>query len=319
MVGSLLEREPVVMPEYQWDISDPVACLEVVFGSRRRFPHRPGGRPGHRRGTVGSGRRAEGALRAARGHLAPAGAGSAGDHGHRHLGLAALRTAAQGWRSPSWSALPSIDSAAGDGRLAHQAEDGQRVLRALRTDLAAMFAEEWPADFKRLQGRPAGVDALLHGGRLRVLPRGEGQPSTSRTSPPSASAWAWKPTKSVGGISARDILKAVQQPCAGTVLEAALQGLLRGHLLPGPDRQGRGLGRRHGQPGSQSRLPGRRHGRLHPADRAGHELPRGVQPLLRSRRRGRGPAGQGTLARPRPRLSWTAAPSSPGRTARAPA
>ena len=37
VVGSLLEREPVVMPKYQWDISDPVACLEVIFGTGEDF------------------------------------------------------------------------------------------------------------------------------------------------------------------------------------------------------------------------------------------------------------------------------------------
>lgn len=33
VVGSMLEREPVLMPGYQWDSSDPLACIEVVFGS----------------------------------------------------------------------------------------------------------------------------------------------------------------------------------------------------------------------------------------------------------------------------------------------
>jgi len=33
VVGSLLGREPVTMPGYQWDIGDPLDCLEVVFGN----------------------------------------------------------------------------------------------------------------------------------------------------------------------------------------------------------------------------------------------------------------------------------------------
>jgi FAD/FMN-containing dehydrogenase len=37
VVGSMLEREPVVMPKYHWDISDPLACVEVVFGSGEMF------------------------------------------------------------------------------------------------------------------------------------------------------------------------------------------------------------------------------------------------------------------------------------------
>ena len=33
VVGSMLEREPVIMPKYHWDISDPIACAEVIFGT----------------------------------------------------------------------------------------------------------------------------------------------------------------------------------------------------------------------------------------------------------------------------------------------
>jgi FAD/FMN-containing dehydrogenase len=33
VIGSMLEREPVTMPKYQWDISDPLACTEVFFGT----------------------------------------------------------------------------------------------------------------------------------------------------------------------------------------------------------------------------------------------------------------------------------------------
>ena len=33
VLGSLLEREPVLMPKYQWDIADPLTCIEVVVGT----------------------------------------------------------------------------------------------------------------------------------------------------------------------------------------------------------------------------------------------------------------------------------------------
>jgi FAD/FMN-containing dehydrogenase len=33
VVGSVLEREPVIMPKYHWDIVDPLACTEVIFGN----------------------------------------------------------------------------------------------------------------------------------------------------------------------------------------------------------------------------------------------------------------------------------------------
>ncbi len=37
VVGSLLEREPVLIPKYHWDISDPLACVEVIFGTGETF------------------------------------------------------------------------------------------------------------------------------------------------------------------------------------------------------------------------------------------------------------------------------------------
>jgi FAD/FMN-containing dehydrogenase len=37
VLASMLEREPVIMPKYHWDISDPLACTEVVFGTGDMF------------------------------------------------------------------------------------------------------------------------------------------------------------------------------------------------------------------------------------------------------------------------------------------
>jgi hypothetical protein len=37
VVSSMLEREPVTMPKYHWDISDPIACMEIIFGTGEMF------------------------------------------------------------------------------------------------------------------------------------------------------------------------------------------------------------------------------------------------------------------------------------------
>ena len=37
VVGSVLEREPVQMPGYQWDVSDPLACAGLYFGNGEEF------------------------------------------------------------------------------------------------------------------------------------------------------------------------------------------------------------------------------------------------------------------------------------------
>jgi FAD/FMN-containing dehydrogenase len=37
VLGSCLEREPTTIPKYQWDISDPLLCTELVFGTGDLF------------------------------------------------------------------------------------------------------------------------------------------------------------------------------------------------------------------------------------------------------------------------------------------
>ena len=37
VIGSMLEREPVIMPLFQWDGIDPLSCIEVVFGNGDLF------------------------------------------------------------------------------------------------------------------------------------------------------------------------------------------------------------------------------------------------------------------------------------------
>ena len=37
VIGSVLEREPIIMPAHHWDSADPLLCVEVVFGSGDRF------------------------------------------------------------------------------------------------------------------------------------------------------------------------------------------------------------------------------------------------------------------------------------------
>jgi len=37
LVGSLLEREPVTMPQYHWDLTDPLACTEIIYGNGDLF------------------------------------------------------------------------------------------------------------------------------------------------------------------------------------------------------------------------------------------------------------------------------------------
>jgi FAD/FMN-containing dehydrogenase len=63
VIGSLLDREPVIMPKYHWDIADPLAATEVIFGTGDRF--RTGSAAGP--GTIEEQRAAGGAQKEAAG------------------------------------------------------------------------------------------------------------------------------------------------------------------------------------------------------------------------------------------------------------
>ena len=37
VIGSYLEREPIQIPKYHWDMTDPLLCTELVFGTGDLF------------------------------------------------------------------------------------------------------------------------------------------------------------------------------------------------------------------------------------------------------------------------------------------
>ena len=63
VIGSMLSRDPVILPRYQWDIGDPLGSTEVVFGTGDKF--RTGAAAGP--GTIEEQRRAGGVQKEAAG------------------------------------------------------------------------------------------------------------------------------------------------------------------------------------------------------------------------------------------------------------
>ena len=100
------------------------------------------------------------------------------------------------------------------------------------TDLAAMFAEQWPADFQRLKADLPAWTLFYTVAGYEYYPE-ERVSVNIKDITALTQRLGLEPAKSVGGLSARDILKAVQRPSPGALLEAALQGGLRGRVLPG--------------------------------------------------------------------------------------
>lgn len=47
VIACFLEREPIIIPKYHWDVTDPLLCTEMVFGSGDLFRTGTAGSPGN--------------------------------------------------------------------------------------------------------------------------------------------------------------------------------------------------------------------------------------------------------------------------------
>lgn len=212
VVGSLLEREPVVMPKYQWDISDPLACVEVIFGSGDEFRTGQAAGPGTitEQWVVGGVQKA------------PYGPGVASWH--------RLIQGAQGtigivtWASMRCELLPALEEpfVVGSANFATLLELASWLIRLRmvnecfilnKTDLAAIFARKWPADYQRLSKALPPYSLFYAVAGYEFFPE-ERVGSYVSDITKITQRLGVEAVRSVGGISASQILKAVQQPCA---------------------------------------------------------------------------------------------------------
>jgi FAD/FMN-containing dehydrogenase len=210
VVGSVLEREPVVMPSYQWDISDPVACVEVIFGTGEDFRTGQAAGPG----TVEEQWAVGGVQKAPYGpHVAA---------WHRLIQGAQGTMGIVTWASLRCELLPSVQEpfVVGTSRLEPLLEMADWLIRLRMvnecfvlssTDLAAMFAQEWPADFRRLKAvLPPWTLFYTVAGYEYYPDERVGVNIKDITS--LEQRLGLEASRSVGGLAARDILKAVQRP-----------------------------------------------------------------------------------------------------------
>ena len=210
VVGSVLEREPVVMPAYQWDISDPVACLEVIFGTGDDFRTGQAAGPGtvEEQWAVGGVQKAPYGPHVAAWHRLVQGAQGT-------LGIVT-------WASLRCELLPRVQEpfVVGSSQLEPLLELADWLIRLRMvteclilssTDLAAMFAEQWPGDFQRLKADLAPWTLFYTVAGYEYYP--EERVSTHvKDITTLTQRLGLEATKSAGGLSARDILKGVQRP-----------------------------------------------------------------------------------------------------------
>ncbi len=150
VVGSMLEREPVIMPKYQWDISDPLACVEVVFGTGDDFRTGQAAGPG----TIEEQWAAGGVQKA------PYGPGPIALH--RIIQGAQGTTGIVSWASLRCEILPSIEEPflVGSSYIDKLFELTQWLVRRRlvnecfilnNNNLASILAQKWPDNYRKLK------------------------------------------------------------------------------------------------------------------------------------------------------------------------
>jgi hypothetical protein len=212
VIGSMLEREPVIMPKYQWDVSDPLACVEVIFGSGDDFRTGQAAGPG----TVKEQWAVGGVQKA------PYGPGTASWHRlvQGSQGTIGIVT----WASMRCELLPSLEEpfVVNSSSLAPLIELTSWLIRLRMvnecfilnsTNLAAICAKKWPRDYQNLKNTLPPWTLFYTVAGYEFFPEERVSSHVSGITDITQRLGV-EAVKSAGGVSANEILKLVQQPSA---------------------------------------------------------------------------------------------------------
>ncbi len=210
VAGSLLEREPVVMPKYHWDIGDPLACVEVIFGTGDMF--RTGAAAGP--GTLEEQWAAGGAQKEAAGPSA--------------FSLYRIIQGAQGtmgivtWASVRCELIPGLEEPflIGSSKLDKILEMVHWLIRLRlanecfvlnNSNLAAIMAKKWPSDYRELKDAmpPWVLFFNIAGYEYFAEERVSGQINDMMEI---AQRVGLEPAQAIGEVSAYELLETVKRP-----------------------------------------------------------------------------------------------------------
>ena len=210
VAGSILEREPVIMPKYQWDISDPLACAGLFFGTGDEFRTGQAAGPGtlEQQWAVGGVQKA------------PYGPGTGS--WHRIIQGAQGTMGIVTWVSMRCEILPSLEEpfVVGSSNLDSLLELTSWLIRLRNvnecfilnnTNLAAIFAKKYPADYQNLKDSLPAWTLFYNLAGYEYFPE-ERISAYIKEIDDLTQRLRIEAVKTVGGVSANDILKAVQQP-----------------------------------------------------------------------------------------------------------
>jgi len=212
VVGSVLEREPVTMPKYQWDISDPLACAGMFFGTGDEFRTGQAAGPGtvEEQWAVGGVQKA------------PYGPGTASLH--------RLIQGAQGtmgivtWLSMRCEILPTLEEpfVVGSANLDELLELSYWLIRLRavnecfilnNTNLATIFTQKSPNDYNSVKAALPAWTLFYTVAGYEYFPE-QRVDSQTRDITEITQRLGIESVKAVGGVSANEILKLAQQPSA---------------------------------------------------------------------------------------------------------
>jgi FAD/FMN-containing dehydrogenase len=212
VVGSMLEREPVIMPKYQWDISDPLACVGVIFGTGDDFRTGQAAGPG----TIDE-QWAAGAVQ-----KAPYGPGPIA--WHRFIQGSQGTMGIVTWASMRCELLPSLEEpfVVGSSNLEPLLELTSWLMRRRlpnecfildNTNLAAIFAKKWPKDYQTIKDTLPTWILFYNLAGYEYFPEDRVSYQVNDISNITRRLGV-ESVRAFGAVSANEILKAVQQPCA---------------------------------------------------------------------------------------------------------
>jgi FAD/FMN-containing dehydrogenase len=209
VAGSLLEREPVVMPKYHWDIGDPLACVEVIFGTGDMFRTGAAAGPGSLEEQWAAG----GAQKEAAGPSA--------------FSLYRVIQGAQGtmgivtWASVRCELIPEVEEPffIGSANLDKIMEMVHWLIRLRlvnecfvlnNNNLAAIMTRKWPGDYREIREMlpPWVLFYNIAGYEYLAEERVGGQREDIAEI---AQRTGLEPVQAIGDITAYDVLKAAQQ------------------------------------------------------------------------------------------------------------
>jgi FAD/FMN-containing dehydrogenase len=212
VTSSMLEREPVVMPKYHWDIADPLNCVEIIFGTGDMFRTGAAAGPGSLEDQWAAG----GAQVEA--------AGPSTASWYRVIQGSQGTMGIVTWSSARCELLPRLEEPflVGSAQLDRIMELVHWLIRLRipneclvlnNTNLAAIMAKKWPNDFKEIKDSLPAWVLFYNLAGYEYLPE-ERVSSQIEDIKEIAQRVGLEPAHSVGSVSAFELLKAVQGPSA---------------------------------------------------------------------------------------------------------